>query len=99
MVQAALGAELEIDGILDGEVVKVKVPEGTQSGDKLRIRNFGMPKFRGSGRGDMIVHAKVEIPKKLKKKERDILQNLAQEMGQETSEKRSPLEKLRDAFN
>ena len=99
MVQAALGAELEIDGILDGEVVKVKVPEGTQSGDKIRIRNFGMPKFRGSGRGDMIVHAKVEIPKKLKKKEREILQSLAHEMGQETSEKRSPLEKLRDAFN
>lgn len=47
----------------------------------------------------MIIHAKVEIPKKLKKKEREILQNLAKEMGQETSEKRSPLEKLRDAFN
>ena len=99
MVQAALGANLEIDGILDGEVVTVKVPEGSQTGDKIRVKGHGLPKFRGAGRGDMIIHVKVEIPKKLKKKEREILESLAEEMGQPTSDTRSPLEKLRDAFN
>lgn len=99
MVQAALGAELEVDGILKDEVVKVSVPEGTQTGDKIRVRGYGLPKFRGGTRGDMIVHANVQIPKKLKKKERELLENLAKEMGQETSDTRSPLQKLRDAFS
>lgn len=98
MVQAALGAELEVDGILKDEVVKVSIPEGTQTGDKIRVRGFGLPKFRGSGRGDMIIHARVEIPKKLKKKERELLETLAKEMGQDTADTRSPLQKLRDAF-
>ncbi|MDO4841088.1 MAG: molecular chaperone DnaJ [Phoenicibacter congonensis] len=99
MVQAALGATLEVDGILEDEVVDVKIPEGTQTGDKIRVKGYGLPKFRGSGRGDMIMHTKVEIPKKLKKKEREILESLAKEMGEETADTRSPLEKLRDAFN
>ena len=98
MVQAALGAELEIDGILEGEVVPVKITEGTQSGDKIRARGYGLPKFNSSSRGDMIVHIEVEIPKKLKKKEREILQKLADEMGEETADTRSPLQKIRDAF-
>ncbi len=99
MVQAALGAELEIDGILEGEVVPVKISEGTQSGDKIRCKGFGLPKFKSTSRGDMIVHVKVEIPRKLKKKEREILQNLASEMGEETADTRSPLQKIRDAFS
>ena len=99
MVQAALGAELEVDGILEGEDVTVKIPEGTQTGDKIRVRGYGLPKFKGAGRGDMIVHVIVQIPKKLKKKEREILESLAKEMGQETADTRTPLQKLRDAFN
>lgn len=100
MVQAALGAEIEIDGILKDEVVPVKVPEGSQSGDRIRIKGYGMPKFKSSSRGDMIIHLKVQIPKKLKKKEREILEQLAAEMGEEVSEgRRSPLDKLRDAFS
>ncbi len=99
MVQAALGAELEIDGIMEDEVVNVKVPEGTQTGDKIRVRGFGLPKFKSNSRGDMIVHVNVQIPKKLKKKEREILESLAEEMNQKTADTRTPLQKLRDAFN
>ena len=47
----------------------------------------------------MIVHVIVQIPKKLKKKEREILESLAKEMGEETADTRTPLQKLRDAFN
>lgn len=98
-VQACLGAELEIDGILEGEVVPLKISEGTQNGDTISIRGYGLPKFRGNGRGDMIVHIKIEIPKKLKKKERELLEKLAAEMNEEVSDTRSPLQKIRDAFN
>lgn len=99
MVQAALGAEVKVEGIIDKESVPVKVPEGTQSGDKIRVKGYGLPKFRGSSRGDMIVHINVEIPKKIKKKEREILESLAKEMKEDVVDTRSPLEKIRDAFN
>ena len=99
MVQAALGAEIEIDGILDDEDVPVRIGEGTQNGDVVRVKGYGMPRLRSDKRGDMYVHVSVEIPKRLSKKERELLEKLAEEMGEEVSEARSPLQKLRDIFD
>ena len=99
MVQAALGAQIEIDGILEGEKVDVRIPEGCQNGQVVRVRGKGMPKFKSDQRGDMHVHINVTIPKKLTKKQRDMLEALADELGEEYSQPRSPLQKLRDAFN
>ena len=99
MVQAALGAEIEIDGIFKDEKVKVAIPEGCQYGQVIRVRNYGMPKFRSESRGDLHVHVEVKIPSRLSKAEREILQKLAEEMGEEVSLHRSPLQKLRDAFS
>lgn len=99
MVQAALGAEIEIDGIFKDEKVKVAIPEGCQYGQVIRVRNYGMPKFRSESRGDLHVHVEVKIPSRLSKVEREILQKLAEEMGEEVSLHRSPLQKLRDAFS
>lgn len=58
-----------------------------------------MPRFKSTSRGDMYVHINVVIPKKLTKTQRDILEQLAAEMGEEVPEVRSPLQKLRDVFN
>lgn len=99
MVQAALGAQIELDGIFENEKVKVSIPEGCQYGQQVKVRNFGMPRFRSEARGDLIVHVEVKIPKRLSKGERAILERLADEMGDNVSEKASPLQKLRDAFN
>ena len=99
MVQAALGAQIDVDGILKDEKVTVRIPEGCQNGQVVRVRGKGMPKFRGDSRGDMHVHVNVTIPKKLTKKQRDMLEALANELGEEYSQPRSPLQKLRDAFN
>lgn len=99
MVQAALGSDIEIDGILDGEKVTVPVPEGSQTGDIVKVKGAGLKKLKRDSRGDMFVHLKVEIPKKLTKRERELLEQLAQEMGEEVSEARSPLQKLKDVFN
>lgn len=99
MVQAALGAELEIDGIFDDEDVPVRVPEGAQNGQIIRVKGYGMPRLRSEKRGDMYVHLDVEIPKKLSKRERELLEELAREMGEDVSEARSPLQKLRDIFD
>ncbi|MBR5259522.1 MAG: molecular chaperone DnaJ [Eggerthellaceae bacterium] len=99
MVQAALGAEIEIDGILDDEEVDIDIPEGCQHGQVVRVRGYGMPRLRSTARGDLYAHIEVVVPKKLSKREREILEELAEEMGEEVSEKRTPLQKLRDIFD
>ena len=99
MVQAALGAEIEIDGIMPDEKVTVRIPEGCQNDQVVRVRNYGMPRFRSDSRGDLYVHVAIEIPKKLNKKQRDMLEQLAKELRQDVAAPRNPLQKLRDAFN
>lgn len=99
MVQAALGVELSLDGIFEGEKVRVVIPEGCQYGQKVRVKGFGMPRFRSELRGDLYVHVEVKVPTRLSKAEREILEKLADEMGEGVSESRSPLQRLRDAFN
>ncbi len=99
MVQAALGAKTEVKGILEDEEVTVNIPEGCQNDQVIRVRGAGLPRLKSDSRGDMYVHAHVVIPKKVSSKERELLEALAKEMGEEVSEKRSPLEKLRDVFN
>lgn len=98
MVQAALGAKLKVDGILPDEEVEVTVPEGTQNGQILRVRGHGMPHLRSDKRGDLLLHVNVEIPKKVSKRERELLEQFAEERGEEVAEARSPLQKIRDAF-
>ena len=77
----------------------VRIPEGCQNGQVVRVRGKGMPKFRSESRGDMHVHVNVTIPKRLSKKQREMLEALANELGEEYSQPRSPLQKLKDAFN
>lgn len=99
MTQAALGAELEVDGIMEDETFIVRVPAGSQNGDVVKIGGFGLPKLGSESRGNMYIHLEVTIPKRLSKREREILEELAEEMGEDISDTRSPLQKIRDAFN
>ena len=99
MVQAALGAEIEVDGIMPDEKVRVRIPEGCQNEQVIRVRGKGMPKFRSDLRGDLYVHVNVAIPKKLTRSQRDLLEKLAADLGEDYAEQRSAFDKLRDAFN
>jgi molecular chaperone DnaJ len=99
MVQAALGAEIEVDGILEDEKVPVTIPAGCQYGQVIRAKGYGMPRFRSESRGDLYVHVDVRVPERLSKGERELLEKLADEMGLDHADKRSPLQKLRDVFN
>lgn len=78
IVQAALGDTIELE-TLDGGI-KLKIPEGTQGGDILKIRGRGAWSKSGYGRGDLLVEIKVEIPKKLSKKAKDLLNELKKEI-------------------
>jgi molecular chaperone DnaJ len=96
-VQAALGDEIEVP-TLEGKV-KLKLPEGTQTGKILRLRGRGLPSLRSSQRGDQLLHIFVEIPTRLNKRQRDLLEEFAQESGSEVSPvTKSFLDKLRDIF-
>ena len=99
IVQATLGAEIEVDGIFEGEKVKVRIPEGCQNEQVVRTRNFGMPRFKSDVRGDLFTHVNVVVPKKLTKKQRELMEKLADEMGEDFSAERTPLQKIKDAFN
>lgn len=98
-IQAILGAEIEIDGIMPDEKVQVRIPAGCQNEQVVRVKGFGMPRLKSDIRGSMYVHVNVVIPEKITKKQRELLEKLADGMGEEVAAPRSPLQKLRDAFN
>lgn len=75
--QALLGDTLEIE-TLDGKI-KLKIPEGTQPGDILKIRGRGAYYQSGYGRGNLLIEIKIDIPKKLSKKTKEILESLKEE--------------------
>jgi molecular chaperone DnaJ len=95
--QAALGADIEVP-TLEGRV-SMKIPEGTQSGQKMKLRNKGITKLGGYGFGDQIITIHVETPSKLTKEQREIFNRLA-ELEQNTSNPMSKgfFEKVRDLF-
>jgi molecular chaperone DnaJ len=76
--QATLGDEIEIP-TLEGKKILLKVPAGTESGKILRISNKGIPHFSGYGKGDMYVELTVKTPKKLTKKQKELLEKLKEE--------------------
>lgn len=72
--QAALGCELEVP-TLEG-LQKLKIPEGTQNGGHFRLRSKGVPVLNGSGRGDLYIHVAVQIPTRLTREQRKLLEQL-----------------------
>lgn len=97
-VQAALGAEVEVPTI-DGKV-SVRIPEGTQSGKTIRLRGKGVPTLTSSGRGDQLCRIFVEVPTKLTERQRQLLEQFAEETDTEVSPvTKGFLDKLRDLFD
>lgn len=73
--QAALGDEIEVP-TLHGKV-KLKIPAGTQTGTKFRLRGKGVPNVRGYGQGDQHVIVRVVTPTNLTEKQKDLLKEFA----------------------
>jgi molecular chaperone DnaJ len=72
---AAMGGEIDVPTI-DGEGL-LKVPRGTPSGQLLRIRKAGVPVLNGRGRGDQIVRVVVDVPRKMTKRQEELLREFA----------------------
>ena len=96
--QAVLGDEFEIEGI-DGPI-NIKVPEGAQSGREIRIRGRGIPHLNERGQGDLVVRVVVQIPRKLSKTQKELVQKLAETLTVDNKPSApSLLEKMKDLFS
>ena len=95
--QAVLGDEIEVPTV-DGRVQQ-RIPEGTQSGTRFRLRGQGIQYLNGRGRGDQYVIVDVEIPKKLTRAQREALRAFDDSLKEDNYEKRKGFFKnLRDRF-
>lgn len=77
--QAVLGDTVEVE-TLDGRK-KMVIPNGTQSGQQIRLKGLGVPYLQGFGRGDHYVEVIVDVPKKVNRAARKLLEELKRELG------------------
>ncbi len=97
--EAALGAKKEIPTALGG-ALKLTIPEGTQSGKVLKIKNEGVPNVHGHGKGDMLVKMIVETPVDLNEKQKSLLQEFAeQEKDHNSPRKKTFFDKIKVLFS
>jgi molecular chaperone DnaJ len=75
---ACLGDEIELT-TLDGKKISLKIPQGMESGKVLRISGKGIPHFSGLGRGNLYIKFNIKTPKKLTRKQKELLEKLKRE--------------------
>ena len=98
IAQATLGADVEIPTV-DGPTM-LKIPNGTQPGKILRLRDKGIPKLRGNGRGDQLVVINVEVPINVNNDQRQLFEQLAESLGSEVHpQERGFLDWLKEALS
>ena len=76
--KALLGGEIEIQTIYNKKI-KMKISEGTESGQHFRLKGYGVPYMGGYGKGDQIVIVKIKIPKKLNKRQKELIKEFEKE--------------------
>ncbi len=83
LTAAILGTTVEVPTL--DEPVTLKIPAGTQPGTTMRVRGRGVPAAGKHAHGDLLVSVNVEIPKKLNKEQRTLVEKLAQALHEEVS--------------
>ena len=96
--QAALGADVEVP-TLNGPV-KYHIPEGTQNDQEFRLKGSGIQRLNGVGKGDLIAKVRVEIPRKLNEKQKELLRQFDETTtGKEYEGKKSFMDRVKELFN
>ena len=104
IVQATLGDKIIVPTV-DGDV-ELSIPSGTQNGKIFRMRGRGFPRLRSdgsnSGRGDQLVHVRIEIPTKLNDEQRELFEQLGDALGSEVqpqpNDSKGFMSRVRDFF-
>ncbi len=95
--QAALGTTMEIP-ILEGRY-ELAVPAGTQPGEVIKLRGYGMPDPHGGSRGDLFVQISVEVPRGLSGRHEELYRELAElEQTEVSPHRKSFFDKLKEYF-
>lgn len=94
--QAALGAEVTIPTLWGDETVKI--PAGTQSDTTFCLKKKGFPELNSSGKGDFYVRVQVEVPKKLSKEQKRLLEDFAALSEKESGSQSQIFQKIRDSI-
>jgi molecular chaperone DnaJ len=84
MTTAALGGNIDVPTV-DGGRIRMPVPPGTETGKQFRLKSKGMPVLRSKVQGDMYIQVDVETPKNLSRRQRELLEQFAQESNTETN--------------
>ena len=96
--QAALGAEVDVP-TLHGSV-KYRIPEGTQTETEFRVRGEGIPILQTKQKGDLVFEVRVETPRRLTEKQKDLLRQFdSASTGREYESKKTFMDKIKSAFN
>ncbi len=97
VAQAALGTQINLltfDGL-----ETVKIPEGVQTGSRIKVKNFGVPRLQGTGRGDLFVQVDVKVPSKLTREQRKLFEQLRETLPEENEpHEKGLLDKVKDYF-
>jgi molecular chaperone DnaJ len=97
VAQAVLGTQINLltfDGL-----EQVKIPEGIQTGSRIRLKNLGVPRLQGSGRGDMFVQVDVKVPSKVTREQRKLFEQLRDTLPEENEpHEKGLLDKVKDYF-
>ena len=78
ITEALLGTRVTVP-MLEGEAKTIKVPPGTKSGTKIRLKGFGIKKLRRNEKGDLYIKIDVNIPAKITKEQKKLLEKLSKE--------------------
>ncbi|MBQ8535990.1 MAG: molecular chaperone DnaJ [Clostridia bacterium] len=96
--QAALGADVDVPTL--GGKMKYHIPEGTQNDYEFRLKGQGVPYLRSTNKGDLVVRVRVDIPKKLTEKQKELLRQFDEvSTGKEYESRKSFLDRVKDLFN
>lgn len=90
-LRAALGGTLEVPTL--GETENVTLPAGSQFGDRITLRGKGLPRLRRGGRGDLVLHLRVVVPRKLSGRQRELLE---QAIGSDERERPGVFRKVKE---
>jgi curved DNA-binding protein len=75
--EAVFGSEIEVPTI-DNKTLRLKIPPGTQDNAKFRLKGYGMPSMNDKGRGDAYVIINISVPKKLSKKQEELIRKISE---------------------
>ena len=96
--QASLGAKVDVPTL--GGKAELKIPKGTQHGQIFRLSGLGLPDLRTQRVGDELVQVMVEIPKKLNKRQTELLREFAETEDKSVlPESKGFFESLKDSFS